>query len=73
MMRERAMDLRDLYNRILSILDDSVPTFSSEQFSEPIIFVGHELTPSTLIGLPANSVLAFATDSGGKTGEIRRK
>lgn len=67
MMRERAMDLRDLYNRILSILDDSVPTFSSEQFSEPIIFVGHELTPSTLIGLPANSVLAFATDSGGKT------
>lgn len=67
MMRERALDLRDLYNRIFSILDDAAPTFSDRQFSEPVIFVGHELSPSTLIGLKSESVLAFATDSGGRT------
>lgn len=67
MMRERALDLRDLYNRIFSILDEAAPTFSAGQFSEPVIFVGHELTPSILISIKSDNVLAFATDSGGRT------
>ena len=67
MMRERALDLRDLYNRIFSILDEAAPTFSVGQFSEPVIFVGHELTPSILISIKSDNVLAFATDSGGRT------
>ena len=66
-MRERALDLRDLYNRIFSILDEAAPTFSVGQFSEPVIFVGHELTPSILISIKSDNVLAFATDSGGRT------
>ncbi len=67
MMRERAQDMRDLYNRIFSILDDSAPVATAHEFSEPVIYVGHELTPSILMGIQPGEVLAFATDSGGRT------
>ncbi len=66
MMQERAMDLRDLYNRIFSILDDSAPV-SATHLDEPVIYVGHELSPSLLMGIKPGEVLAFATDSGGRT------
>ncbi len=67
MMRERALDLRDLYNRIFALLDDGAIVFKRPQFDEPVIFVGHELTPSLLMSIRSGEVLAFATDSGGRT------
>lgn len=66
-MRERAMDLKELYNRLLAALDDSGPVLSSVQHKDGTIIIAHELTPGTLISLKRDEILGFATDSGGRT------
>lgn len=65
MMKERTQDLRDIYNRIFSILDDSA--VSIRNLEKPVIVVGKELNPSILMGIHQGEVLGFATDSGGRT------
>lgn len=74
MMRERAMDLRDLYNRLLAALDDSGPVITGKAKGqgqdEGAILIAHELSPSTLISLKKEEVVGFATDSGGRTSHI---
>ena len=67
MMRERALDLKDLYNRIFSFLEDGFIQLNRRKIEEPVIFVGHELSPSILMSIKQGEVLAFATDSGGRT------
>lgn len=66
-MRERAMDLKELYNRLLAALDDSGPVLSSVSHKDGTIIIAHELTPGTLISLKRDEILGFATDSGGRT------
>ena len=70
LMRERAMDLRDLYNRLLAALDDSGPVIENLTTTPGTVIVAHELSPSTLISLKKEEVIGFATDSGGRTSHI---
>lgn len=65
-MRERAADLRDVSQRILKNLlgiHDEV----SADFSDPVIYVAHDLTPSDTAQLDKEKVKGFATNIGGRT------
>ena len=70
LMRDRAMDLKDLYHRLMGALEDSGPVISEDEIGNGVILVGHELNPSTLISLKKDQVIAFATDSGGRTSHV---
>lgn len=72
MFRERALDLRDLYNRVMPLLADSGPVTSSEDLEsiENTILTGHTLNPSLLIKLKQGQAMAFATDTGGRTSHV---
>lgn len=70
LMRDRAMDLKDLYHRLMGALDDSGPVITQDEIGNGVILVAHELNPSTLISLKKNQVIAFATDSGGRTSHV---
>lgn len=69
-MRERAMDLKELYNRLLTALDESAPKRAEKTLTEPSLFVSHELTPGLLMSVDTDKVLGFATDIGGRTSHI---
>ncbi len=66
-LRERAVDLRDVSNRVLNNLLGHTEHDHLYNLSEPCIIVGHDLTPSTTAMLDRNMVLGFATDVGSKT------
>jgi phosphotransferase system enzyme I (PtsI) len=66
-LRERAVDLRDVSNRLLNNLLGHTEDDHLYNLSEPCIVVGHDLTPSTTAMLDRNMVLGFATDVGSKT------
>ena len=66
--RERAVDLRDVSNRLLShLLGHAEEDYLYNSMREPCIVVGHDLTPSTTVMLDRKMVLGFATDVGSKT------
>ena len=67
-LRERAADLRDVSNRLLShLLGHAEEDYLYNSMREPCIVVGHDLTPSTTVMLDRKMVLGFATDVGSKT------
>lgn len=67
-LRERAVDLRDVSNRLLShLLGHAEEDYLYNNMREPCIVVGHDLTPSTTVMLDRKMVLGFATDVGSKT------
>lgn len=70
LMRDRAMDLKDLYHRLMGALDDSGPVIMEDEISKGAVLISHELTPSILISLKKGQALAFATDSGGRTSHV---
>lgn len=72
LIRDRALDLSDIYNRVLNHLGDSGPVSTNEasELSEGVVLTGHTLNPSTLIQLKKEQVLAFATDTGGRTSHV---
>ena len=71
-IRDRATDRSDIYNRVLNHLGDSGPVSSleGEDIIEGMVLTGHTLNPSTLIQLKKEQVLAFATDTGGRTSHV---
>lgn len=71
-VRDRALDLSDIYNRMLNHLADSGPVATNEgvEVQEGVVLTGHTLNPSTLIQLKKEHVLAFATDTGGRTSHV---
>ncbi|MGB4462865.1 MAG: phosphoenolpyruvate--protein phosphotransferase [Tepidanaerobacteraceae bacterium] len=64
-MKERAADIKDVGERIvkniLGIAADSLT------FSEEVIIIAKDLTPSDTAQMDKDKVLAFATDMGGRT------
>ncbi|NLO23053.1 MAG: phosphoenolpyruvate--protein phosphotransferase [Fibrobacter sp.] len=70
LMKERSIDLKDLYHRLMDAFDDTGTVIIDESIKEGVILVAHELNPSTLISLNKDQVLAFATDSGGRTSHV---
>lgn len=64
-MRERAADLRDVGQRILSCLLGLEPKTTT--VGEPVILIAHDLTPSDTAQLDRRFVKGFATEIGGRT------
>ena len=69
-MREKAADLRDLYNRLMAAMDDSGPVLEDVACEEGIILVAHELMPSLVMSIKPGQVNGFAMDTGGRTSHV---
>lgn len=61
-MRERAADVRDISERLLTILSGG--TGAAVNTSEPVIIVADDLAPSETVQLDKDMVLAFVTVRG---------
>lgn len=61
-MRERAADVKDISERILTVLSGG--TSGLEQTKEPVIIVAEDLAPSETVQLDKDNVLAFVTVLG---------
>jgi len=61
-MKERASDIRDLTNRMVTILTGGNSTIFT--LEEPAIVLAEDLTPSETIQLDKSKVLAFVTKQG---------
>lgn len=61
-MRERAVDIRDISERLISILLNS--NSNQYSFQEPCILVADDLVPSETLQLDKDKVLAFVTRQG---------
>lgn len=60
-MKERALDIRDVTDRLVGILSDSK---GSMELKEKCILVAEDLTPSQTIALDKSKILAFVTRGG---------
>lgn len=65
-MRERAADIRDVGQRLLSCLVGPMPETVGSA-GEPVIVIAHDLTPSDTAQLDRSLVKGFATQIGGRT------
>ncbi|MEO5804581.1 MAG: phosphoenolpyruvate--protein phosphotransferase [Verrucomicrobiota bacterium] len=66
-LRERAGDMRDVTERILSNLLGRNQPIDLQKLKEPCIIISHDLAPSTTALFDKKLVLGFATDVGSKT------
>ena len=62
-MKERASDIRDLYQRILATLQN-VKLKNLSSISSPSIVIAKELSPSDVANMNLDYVLGFATQTG---------
>ena len=69
-MRDKAADLRDVYNRLMAAMEDSGPVLEDEAREDGVILVGHELLPSLLMSIKPGQVAALAMDTGGRTSHV---
>lgn len=69
-MRDKAADLRDLYNRLMSAMEDSGPVLEDVSTEDGIVLVAHEFMPSFLMTLKPGQVGALAMDTGGPTSHV---
>lgn len=65
-IRERAMDLRDVCFRLLRCWD-GLPEQNLSALSSPVIVVAHDLLPSDTATLDRENVLGIVTEVGGST------
>jgi len=69
-MRDKAADLRDLYNRLMAAMEDSGPVLEDVANEEGVVLVGHELLPSLLMSIKPGQVGGLAMDTGGRTSHV---
>ncbi len=69
-MRDKAADLRDLYNRLMAAMEDSGPVLEDVAAEDGVILVGHELLPSLLMSIKPGQVSGLAMDTGGRTSHV---
>lgn len=69
-MRDKAADLRDVYNRLMAAMEDSGPVLEDVAHEEGVILVGHELLPSLLMSIKPGQVAGLAMDTGGRTSHV---
>lgn len=65
-MQERAMDLKDVTDRLLSYISGN-PIQDLSLIDEPVILIAHDLGPSDTAVLDKEKVLGFITEIGGRT------
>ena len=61
-MKERAVDVKDVSERMIAILDDSIS--QNYALEEPTIIIADDLAPSETVQLDKNKVVAFVTIHG---------
>ncbi len=61
-MRERAADIKDISERLLSVLSGSSTGMSDSE--EPVIIIAEDLAPSETVQLDKEKVLSFVTRQG---------
>ena len=66
-MQERAADIRDLGQRLLTHLSGEGGGMRLSDIKDEVILVAHDLAPSDTVQLNKQYVLAFVTRAGGKT------
>ena len=64
--RQRAIDIKDISSRVMKILHGQEVKDSTESLDQ-FILMAHDLTPSDTLNLDARGVLAFVTETGGRT------
>lgn len=69
-LAERAVDMRDVGQRVLRRLGGAVDDEASLAPTEPFILIAEDLTPSDAASLDTNLVLGFCTASGGPTSHV---
>jgi len=69
-MRDKAADLRDLYNRLMAAMEDSGPVLEEVSAEEGVVLVAHELLPSLLMSVKPGQINALAMDTGGRTSHV---
>ncbi|PKM95005.1 MAG: phosphoenolpyruvate--protein phosphotransferase, partial [Firmicutes bacterium HGW-Firmicutes-1] len=65
-IRERALDIKDISNRMQRHLA-GIGEENEMETDEPVIIVAHDLTPSDTAQMDTSKVLGFITEIGGKT------
>jgi len=65
--RDRAQDVRDVCRRLVGQLDGESDTVISDLPAEPVVLLAAELTPTDILRLPHDHIIAVATDAGGAT------
>jgi len=65
-LRERAVDIRDVTNRVLKNLHGA-DCMKFDSLPGPRIIIAHDLVPSDTASLDRENVLAFATEAGSRT------
>lgn len=66
LLKERAIDLRDVGRRVLRLLAESIEE-EPETFSTPVILVAEDLSPSDTARLDPQMILGICTAGGGPT------
>lgn len=69
-MRDKAADLRDLYNRLMAAMEDSGPVLEDVAAENGVVLAAHELLPSLLMSLKPGQVSGLAMDTGGRTSHV---
>ncbi len=68
-MRERAADIKDVKNRLMSVLK-GVNVNAFENITEKVIIVADDLTPSDTSSMNLSYILGFITQDGGVTSHV---
>ena len=69
-MRDKAADLRDLYNRLMSTMDEAEPALEEVSGEDGAVIVAHEILPSFLMALKPGQARALLMDTGGRTSHV---
>ena len=69
-MRDKAADLRDLYNRLMGAMEDSGPVLEDVGCEDGVVLVAHEFLPSFLMSVKPGQASARAMDTGGRTSHV---
>ena len=69
-MRDKATDLRDLYNRLMAAMEDSGPVLEDVAAEDGVVLVGHEFLPSLLMSIKPGQVCGLVMDTGGRTSHV---
>jgi len=69
-MRDKAADLRDLYNRLMGAMEDSGPVLEDVGTEAGAVLVAHEFLPSFLMSVKPGQASALAMDTGGRTSHV---
>lgn len=65
-MRERALDIKDVSQRIIRKLLN-IDAIDLSNLKEEVIIVAHDITPSTMAGIDLKKTTGIVTEIGGKT------